>query len=100
MRAQVPRTHQPLHEVDLVEADIEEIVCELDDCLLREVAPSIEIVAALGIAGGEVAFVFVGVPGEASGDRPQTAGVEGVAQHGVRNQPRDATVPVKERMDP
>jgi hypothetical protein len=94
------RAHESLHEVDLVEADVEEEPGELDERFLGKVAAAVKIVAALRVAGREVSLVRLRAVRESAGDRPEPARVERVAQHGVGHETRDAAVAVEKRMYP
>jgi hypothetical protein len=92
--------HQPFHDGDLVEACGQEESRKFRQALLAEVAAAVEIVATRHVASGQMTFVGGDVAREAARDRPDRAGVERVQQRCMRHQPRDATIAVKERVNP
>src|SRR5262249_34875079 len=98
--AQFARTHQALHELDLVETYVQEKVGEFNNRLFREIAAAIKVITTLQIAGGELVFVSYGIPSQTTSDGPKSARVECIAKHGIRDQPRHAAVAVKKWMNP
>src|SRR5271165_2462917 len=98
--AQPLRLHETLHESNLVDAGLKEEARKGSERFLAQVAAPVEIVAAGQVTFGEMALVGRLAAREAARDRPYGTGVETFQNHGVRHQPRDAAIAVKERVNP
>ena len=98
--AQAIRINQIAHEAYLVDTGFKEEARKFGKGFFTQMTTPVQIIAARQVTSGKVPFIRALIARQPTCHGPNASCIKGIKQHSVRHEPSDATVTVKERVNP